>query len=215
MELAERERALRQQAFIESRAPNFPFFYPILRHDIDSDIPTDAKHAVSLSYATCKTLIFTLVVALASEIVWHATKLAPIQSVVLSIVYLVFVPAFVFFFAHLRLYYAVRHNSTVNFAGYFAAALCVSVFFAFMTVGLLDGNGGGILGLIHAISTHKIAAAILACATCGLLFGVLIMNLYTAALAFKYYRSTPSGRMLPPERQEIRRSVVVERHAQV
>ena len=97
------------------------------------------------------------------------------------------------------------------------ATTVTSIFILFMTVGVWpeNGHGGGIMGIIRAISDHQIAAAITACVTCSMMFVVLLMNMYTTALAVKYYSQATMDRFSPPEAESIRRSVVVERHAQV
>lgn len=97
---------------------------------------------------------------LAASIFGFVTGSEGIFSLIFSLLYFGLFPAAAFASWHMSLYNALRLNSGVWYAAFFAAFSLQILFFGLIGIGLMNGGAGGVLGTIGAIASGKLIYAI-------------------------------------------------------
>lgn len=226
LELAHRERVLRQRDSTVAQQKNFPAFRPICRHDIATDIPEDAKSLVNNSFSLWKFLFGALLLNVASEITLSFAFLSSNVGIALAGMNFFLLPVCVFFLCHLTLYQAVRRNSSLYFVGFFFAQSITIALAVCMLIGVIEGDGGGIRSVVDAFGDRSILAASVCLASTLFMAGLVMGYLWVFKSAYSYYKvnggSFNAARTefrqksnSPAETDISRRSNPVERHHQV
>lgn len=170
---------------IGSKQKNWPRCYPLVRHDIDHDIPLVGRKYVQKNYFIWKLLILLYLLNLAAIIscmVSRVPKYNNVGGLVLAICYLVIVPFIAFFVWHMTLYRAVKSNSTFFFLVFFIIFFIQICQCIFLAVGISDGGGGGLIVGIDMFSKGYIAPGIIS-TTC------FVCSLFLIYLSFKHIYS--------------------------
>lgn len=154
------------------RKKTFPSFFPLVRHDIQQDVPAAGQRLANLSFSVWKVLCAALCFNLLTEGTLFWGKITTLTSLILGVAYSIAIPPLSFYFVHLHLYKSLQKNSIGRFVVFFSGALFSFGFFALMMVGVIDGEGGGLLGTFSALRAGKGLAGTL-CILSALLSGAL------------------------------------------
>lgn len=108
---------------------------------------------------------------------------------IFAAIYMVIFPMAAFFAWHLSLYKALKFDSSFWFVVYFVTFAIQILFYGFLAVGLFNGGGGGVLGMLEMFSHGKIVAGLLA-AICVAVLGIcLLMGVTLVKRVNDHFRS--------------------------
>jgi hypothetical protein len=175
-----------------ARGKNWPSFYPIIRHDIYSDIPAIGKKHAETSYLLWKLLIILYLFNLIAIISFMASGkegYTGVGGLLLAIGYLVLFPPFTFFFWHFPLYHAIKGNRTILFFTFFLMFFIQICQCIFLGVGISDGGGGGILSCIGMFKDKFVAQGILSLVCiCYIIVWVIMAwrHIYQVGILYRY-----------------------------
>lgn len=161
-ELEERERELdaRTEHMRRFGRNNWPPFYPIVYHDIASEIPPDSQTTMLQVYRLWLLLVATLLVNLAACIVLFVS-MGHISDLIDSIVYLVVITVASFFLWYRPLYFGLMKEHSLFFYVYFLFCGCHLLFSIYAVIGPPSTGCAGFFNMTNAFSQHHIVAGVL------------------------------------------------------
>lgn len=118
-----------------------------------------------------------------------------VTSIVLAAVYLALFPLAAFFGWHRSLCLALRTDSALWYALYFAAFGLQLLVYGLLALGLASGGGGGLIATIDTIVNGRILAAVLCAACTALMTFNLLAGIYLVQAVGRVYW----GRQKAPE----------------
>lgn len=171
LELEERERELdaRTERMRKFGRNNWPPFYPIVYHDISSEIPPDSQ-SVMMN-------VYRLWLLLAATLIWNFVTCILIMlatghlsDLIDSIVYLVVVSAGSFFLWYRPLYFGLMKEHSLFYYVYFVFGGCHLLFSLYAFVGPRLTGCAGLLSMISLFNeSHWIAGSFAVVSTVGFL----------------------------------------------
>ncbi|GAA99048.1 uncharacterized protein L969DRAFT_54729 [Mixia osmundae IAM 14324] len=184
-ELAERESHLeqRQEHIRIHGRNNWPFFYPLIFHDIDQEIPKESRATVLTMYRIWLLLLVVLVLNLVGCILLLvAGQPDGIHDLIGAITYIIFIPPLSFLLWYRVLYNALQKELSVYYYVFFFFGGWHALFSIYMLLGIRSTGSAGLLNTILALTDVKIVSGI---------FGVLATAgwaLETGGIVFEYLR---------------------------
>ncbi|KAJ3307599.1 hypothetical protein HDU76_004512 [Blyttiomyces sp. JEL0837] len=167
-ELAAREAKLREDERKNiPRVPNFPFFWPVMFHNIEVDIPASNQPMMRKLF---KRLLFTpfilttnMAAAFAVMISHPAGDTSSGRDFGVSIMYFFLVSITSFFLWYRPAYTAYMRESSMYFSIYFLFGMIHIIFDIYMTLGIPGSGSAGVINAISAASDEKYVAGIMSC----------------------------------------------------
>ncbi|KAL4400720.1 trans-Golgi network membrane protein [Malassezia pachydermatis] len=168
-ELEERERELdaRTEHMRKFGRNNWPPFYPIVYHDISSEIPPDSQHVMMNVYRLWLLLVATLIWNFVTcLLILFAVQ--HLSDLINSVVYLVVVTAASFFLWYRPLYFGLMKEHSLFYYVYFLFCGCHLLFSAYAFIGPVYAGCAGVLTTMSLFnSSHWIAGAFGVVSTVG------------------------------------------------
>ena len=196
-ELKERERKLnqRRQDVLQQRPENgpklnWPSFFPILRYDPDSDIPSSARKCV-------KTSLIGLIIYF-FEAIWNVISVfsvsgLPKYSFATNIVFAIIFGVVGFFciltFGYKKLYLAcAKHDIPISFT---ICQFLIIAYSVYLLIGLPDSGSVGIAVLLDMIAKHEksnVWSILCGFINLALLIGLAVSQFLTLVQSQKYQK---------------------------
>ena len=171
-ELEERERELdaRTEHMRKFGRNNWPPFYPIMYHDIESEIPPDSQPVMLNVYRLWLLLVATLLWNMATCIVLMVSMSGRVSDMVNSVVYVVVITGCSFMLWYRPLYNGLMKEHSFFFYVYF---LFCGFHILFSLYAVIGAQGTGCAGFFTMINTfrnsHVVGGVLSAVATTGFL----------------------------------------------
>lgn len=188
-ELARRERDLENRAaHIQKHGRNnWPFFYPLIYHDIEAEIPPDSQPIMQNLYKLWLLLVATLIVNMVACIfllVQGASDGG--KDMISGIVYLPVITVTSFMLWYRPIYNGLMKEHSLFFYVYFIFAGFHLAFSVYVFLGIPSTGSAGLINTIQAFAGSRYVAGILgAIATAG--FGLQgLGNLWYYRLIWKH-----------------------------
>lgn len=161
-----------------SLSPTWPPFYPILRHEISSDIPSAYQAIAWQSFRAWQVLTGGYAMNLAAGVYAFIRGGQGIFGLALDLLYLFLFPALALCTWHMSLYKALQLNSGLWYGAYFISASLQLILSALLVLGFIGGSAGGIFGTLAAVATGKLITALLAGACTALSVLTVLAGVY-------------------------------------
>ncbi|KAJ3023385.1 UNVERIFIED_CONTAM: hypothetical protein HDU68_008636 [Siphonaria sp. JEL0065] len=163
--LAAREQNVQsQEAALRAHGlhpPNWPPFYPLIYHDIDTEVPAASRPTITKIYkywlATCGVLAINLVGTLAI-LASHSTTTGG-SDFGGALIYCFTISALSFFAWYRPIYTAFSKDSSLFFYIFLLFEGLHILFAAYMTVGLPGSGSAGIINLLQVLTDGKYVSA--------------------------------------------------------
>lgn len=188
-ELARRERDLESRAaHIQKHGRNnWPFFYPLIYHDIEAEIPPDSQPIMQNLYKLWLLLVLTLIINMVACIfllIQGASDGG--KDMISGIVYLPVITAASFLLWYRPIYNGLMKEHSLFFYVYFIFAGFHLAFSVYVFLGIPSTGSAGLINTIQAFAGGKLIAGILGVfATAG--FGLQgLGNLWYYRLIWKH-----------------------------
>lgn len=188
-ELARRERELEHRAaqIQKHGRNNWPFFYPLIYHDIEAEIPPDSQPIMQNLYKLWLLLVATLVVNMVACIfllIQGASDGG--KDMISGIVYLPVITVASFLLWYRPIYNGLMKEHSLFFYVYFIFAGFHLAFSVYVFLGIPSTGSAGLINTIQAFAGARLVAGVLgAIATAG--FGLQgLGNLWYYRLIWKH-----------------------------
>ncbi|KAJ5071363.1 secretory carrier-associated membrane protein [Anaeramoeba ignava] len=211
LELDEKEREIekREKYLGEDlhRPHNWPKCYPILHHNIATDIPKENRGMIRLAYLAW----IWGVIGTSWNLICVFAKLsvdgAPNKGndVGLGLAYFLFSPPLSWIFWYRLLYKATRKNKSLKFFTFFCTFFFWMLFSAVFIIGVSGTGCGGVINLVKAFDLKAQTVGILMVVNMLIWFVQLIADVFIFRLVHRFYRS--SGGSAEKAKQEATESV--------
>ncbi|KAI9350251.1 scamp family-domain-containing protein [Obelidium mucronatum] len=164
--LAAREQeVLQQEAALRAHGlhpPNWPPFYPLIYHDIDTEVPAASRPTITKIYnywlSTCVVLAVNMVACL-SILASHSTTTGG-SDFGGALIYCFTISALSFFAWYRPIYTAFSKDSSLFFYIFLLFEGLHILFAAYMTVGLPGSGSAGIINLLSVLTDGKYVSAV-------------------------------------------------------
>ena len=134
-----------------SNEPNFPFFYPIVYHNISNDIPPFYSKIVSMAYLVSISFTFSLIVQFLGTFFSKNIKNTSYgSSIVASLVQIIILPILLFYLQYFPFYKSIKYQKRSS------STLKVQLFVIFIF--LLEFIGipsTGSIGIVYLFSRNE------------------------------------------------------------
>ncbi|PWZ00169.1 scamp-domain-containing protein [Testicularia cyperi] len=171
-DIARRERELEARAaHIQKHGRNnWPFFYPLIYHDIEAEIPPDNQLIVQHLYKLWLLLVLSLIVnMIACIFLLLQGAYDGGKDMISGVVYLPVITVASFVLWYRPIYNGLMKNNALFFYIYFIFCGFHIAFSLYMVIGIPSTGSAGLINTIQSYSEGKLVAAILGTvATVGL-----------------------------------------------
>ncbi|PWN37985.1 scamp-domain-containing protein [Meira miltonrushii] len=157
-ELEQRERDLQQRAdHIQKHGRNnWPFFFPLIYHDIQAEIPPgDLQVAMTHIYYLWLLLVATLIINLV------ACVFIGVKELISAIVYLIFITPTSFMLWYRPVYNGFMKEHSLFYYMYFIFAGFHLAWSVYVFLGIPETGSAALLSTINSFNDHKLVAGIL------------------------------------------------------
>ncbi|KAJ1963659.1 hypothetical protein GGI12_001919 [Dipsacomyces acuminosporus] len=187
-DLNAREANVRSMANGARPALNFPPLYPIMYHDINTEVPVGDRHTVRTIFyiwlALEALLVFNCVACLI-VLISHGNDVSNAgASFGSSFIYLFTITAGSFFLWYRPVYNAYMKDSSMFFYLFFIFNGCHVLFDAYMAIGIPGAGSAGIIVMLQCLSSNKKVAA----ALCGIAFSLWVVHALASLFMYRKVR---------------------------
>lgn len=188
--------------------PNWPFFRPVLYHDIQNDIAPSKQPTAFRSYTLWMLTTIVYAMNLTATIALLASgepKYAGALGIILAVLYFFLCPIIAFFGWHFPLYKVLKSDSSAGYIGYFISFGLQMVFVFFLAIGIFNGGGGGLVGTIDMFHGKHYVPAALSLACTIVLVGFFVYGIIQLRDVSSLYKN--GGHSIDKARNEMLQSV--------
>ncbi|EGF77128.1 hypothetical protein BATDEDRAFT_91951 [Batrachochytrium dendrobatidis JAM81] len=197
-ELAEREQEFRRQQdqlrLHGAYPPNWPSFYPLIRHNIDVDIPEEHQSTIRMIYKYWMAVVGLLTINMIVMLIIlfsHPSNMDYLPGDFgVALVYLVFISAASFITWYLPIYMAYMKNSSL-YSYIFLVFNGFHILFAcYMAVGIPRSGACGMITVLAVFADGKVLAGVFACLAFAGWVASAIYSIYLWRLVNDYNKTS-------------------------
>ncbi|KAJ3114434.1 hypothetical protein HDU96_002104 [Phlyctochytrium bullatum] len=192
-ELAKREAQLHEaQRLSQPRIPNFPFFWPVMHHNINLDIPPASRVTmrwIFRNWIFMLACLFANAVGCFSVMVAHVSgNTSAARDFGISIMYIIVIAIASFYLWYRPVYNAFMKDSSMLFYFFFLFGGLHVLFVAYMALGLPGSGSAGVINTISVVTDSKVVASIICCVVSSMWILTGLVQLYLYKRVHYYYR---------------------------
>ncbi|GJP32729.1 hypothetical protein CLOM_g17327 [Closterium sp. NIES-68] len=185
-----------REASLGIQRNNFPPFFPIIQHDIPTDIPAHVQYLQYPAFLSwlgiMLCLVFNFVAVLVSWILGAVSSTSGLGNFFLAIIYGVLGIPLSYILWYRRLYNSLKKDSALGFGIFFLGFLIHCGFCIFASVAPPIFFSGmaltGVLSTITLFGDGSITTGIFFAVGTALFIGETCLSIYTLGLVYAYFR---------------------------
>ncbi|KAI8849357.1 scamp family-domain-containing protein [Chytridium lagenaria] len=192
-ELAKREALLQEQQRQNlPRIPNFPFFWPVMYHNINFDIPAPSRVTMRWIFRNWLFMLLTMLVNSAgcfSIMTAHVSgNTTGARDFGVSIMYFLVIGIASFYLWYRPVYNGFKKDSSMLFYFFFFFGGWHILFVFYMALGIPSSGSSGIINTISVVTDNKIVSGILCSVSSSMWLVHGLVQLYLYKRTHYYYR---------------------------